>query len=151
MKNYLQRFGSAAVDTLPGIPAGWARQSRAWVIALALLTASQIRAQSPSFQFASVKPNQSGVISNFLSWNRYAVTAKTANFLIEFAYMRSDNRYGVTLRDDLVVGGPDWVDFKTFDVDAKLEDSQVEPLKQHPNRLTEQMRLRVQSLLADRF
>jgi len=84
-------------------------------------------------------------------WDRYAVTGKTAKFLIEFAYMRSDNRYGVTLRDDLVVEGPGWVNSRTFDVDAKVEDSQVEQLKQHPDHLADQMRMRVQSLLADRF
>ena len=64
-------------------------------------------------------------------WDRYAVTSKTAKFLIEFAYMRSDNRYGVTLRDDLVVGAPGWVNSRTFDVDAKVEDSQVEQLNPH--------------------
>jgi uncharacterized protein (TIGR03435 family) len=50
-----------------------------------------------------------------------------------------------------VVGGPRWVNAKTFDVDASVEDSQVEQSKLYPDRLAEQMRLRVQSLLADRF
>jgi uncharacterized protein (TIGR03435 family) len=58
---------------------------------------------------------------------------------------------GTPLRDDQVVGGPGWINSKIFDVEGKVGGSQIEQLKQHPERLSEEMRLRVHSLLADRF
>ena len=56
------------------------------------------------------------------------------------------------LRDDQLSGGPSWISSERYDIDAKLDDSQVEPLEKLPSeQRILQIRLRVQSLLADRF
>ena len=75
--------------------------------------------------------------------SRFRATSVTARALIEFAY---------DIRDFQFVGGPGWVDSKTFDLDATVEDSLAERLRKLPHaEQQQQMRLMLQSLLADRF
>jgi len=51
-----------------------------------------------------------------------------------------------------VSGGPGWINSERYDIDAKLDDSQVAALaKLPPQDRIVQIRLMVQSLLADRF
>jgi len=51
-----------------------------------------------------------------------------------------------------VSGGPSWIDSERFDVNAKEEDADAAALeKLPPPQREEQLRLRVQSLLAERF
>jgi uncharacterized protein (TIGR03435 family) len=124
-----------------------------------LMNAPPIRAQSPStadaplpaFEVATIKPNKSGDISTNISPHRYYATDKNARFLINMAYGRVVSRYDFPLADDQVVGGPDWMNSKYYDIDAKVEDSLAEQIRQHPEQLAQQMRLMLQSLLADRF
>jgi uncharacterized protein (TIGR03435 family) len=118
-----------------------------------LVNAPQVRAQSPqttgaplpSFEVASIKPNRSGDNHFFISFQpgRFTATGATTRFLIEDAY---------NVKDFQVSGGPSWINSERYDIDAKEEDSLVEELqKLPPDQRAEQIRLRVQSLLADRF
>lgn len=107
-------------------------------------------ASLPSFEVASIKPNHSADL-----WTRvdapkggFIATSITAKELIKWAYAG----ISLPLRDDQLSGGPSWISSERYDIDAKLDDSQVEPLeKLPPEQRILQVRLRVQSLLADRF
>lgn len=118
-----------------------------------LMSAPQVRAQStqttgaplPSFEVASIKPNRSGDVRFFISMapGRFTATGMTTKFLITFAY---------DVKEFQVSGGPSWINSERYDIDAKEEDSLVEELqKLPPDQRGEQIRLRAQSLLADRF
>ncbi len=122
-------------------------------VVFGLLNAPQIRAQStqsaaaplPSFEVASIKPNRSGdAIGGALRPpERYTATNLPIKALIEFAY---------NVQDFQLSGGPSWVASERYDVDAKVDDSLAAELKELSFwRRTDQMRLMVQSLLADRF
>jgi uncharacterized protein (TIGR03435 family) len=122
-------------------------------VVFGLVNPSQVRAQStqttgvplPSFEVASVKRNLSGPPGTriMIPPGRFTVTGTTPKFLIEFAY---------NVKDFQVSGGPSWISSERYDIDAKEEDSQVEELqKLPPDQRLEQIRLRIQSLLADRF
>jgi uncharacterized protein (TIGR03435 family) len=71
--------------------------------------------------------------------------------LIGFAY--NGNQAELTLREDQITGGPSWINSERYDIEAKVEDSRVKdaeqklPFEQRAN----QIRLMVQSLLANRF
>ncbi len=122
-------------------------------VVFGLLNAPQIRAQStqsaaaplPSFEVASIKPNRS---RDTLSGaerppGRYTATNQSIKALIQFAY---------DLQDFQLSGGPSWIASERYDVDAKVDDSQAAELKKLSFwRRRDQMRLMVQSLLADRF
>ncbi len=127
-------------------------------VVLGLVNAPQIRAQStptsraplPSFEVASIKPNHSGGPISRLEApkGRFIVTNTTAKILIAWAYAG----ISLPLQDNQLSGGPSWISSERYDIDAKLDDSQVEPLeKLPPEQRILQNKLRVQSLLADRF
>ena len=72
----------------------------------------------------------------------------TAKILIAWAYAG----ISLPLQDNQLSGGPSWISSERYDIDAKLDDSQVEALeKLPPEQRILQNKLRVQSLLADRF
>src|SRR6185437_6474812 len=101
-----------------------------------------------SFEVVSIKPNGSGskivLINHPLSATN--VSAKT---LIAWAY---NDQASFQLSDDRILGGPSWISSEKYDIDAKEEDSVVSILKKLPaDRSVDQIRLMVQSLLADRF
>lgn len=55
-------------------------------------------------------------------------------------------------RYDQILGGPGWISSDKYDIDANLEDSEVEAIEKLPfQQRILQIRLRVKSLLADRF
>jgi uncharacterized protein (TIGR03435 family) len=102
-------------------------------------------AAMPSFEVASIKLNRSGdgrmMFQN--TPGRFVVNNANTKFLIEFAY---------NIKDFQLSGGPSWISTDRYDIDAKMEDSAVEAMqKLPPDKRQEQIRLMIQSLLADRF
>lgn len=110
----------------------------------------------PSFEVASIKPNPSG--SGFTTIrvaglgapkDRFMATDITIKSLILWAWAPGTTR---PLPDDQVVGGPSWINSDRYDIDAKLEDSQIGALeKLAPWDRSAQVKLMVQSLLAERL
>ena len=92
-------------------------------------------ADTPSFEVASIKPNNSGspmVMMVPQPGGRFTATNVSVRMLILNAYQLPFFR---------VEGGPDWIQSDRFDVAAKAEGDPP----------PDQMRLMLQKLLADRF
>ncbi len=105
----------------------------------------------PSFEVASVKPSRPGetIFSEF-TWSGFTVRSETAKWLITFAYAAHSPK--ANLSDDQLSGGPGWINFEPYDILAKVEDSRAEKLRQCTmGEIGVEIRLMVQSLLADRF
>jgi bla regulator protein BlaR1 len=101
--------------------------------------------ERPAFEVASIKVNDStdNIVLARTVPGRYTATGTTAKMLITFAYNREPAQ---------VSGGPSWINTEKFDIDAKEEDSIAQQLqKLPPEQARDQVRLMVQSLLADRF
>lgn len=101
----------------------------------------------PSFEVASVKPNNSGArnVGIRMTPGRFRAENVTPKMLIEFAY---------NIKDSQLSGGPGWIDSDHYDVDAKTGESpgnEQQLTAAARDQRTEQLRLMVQSLLADRF
>jgi len=103
----------------------------------------------PSFAVASIKPTDphtAGLHLAFEPGGRLTASNLTLRFLIKIAY---------DLRDDQIGGGPAWLGEKRYDIQAKCDP----PLLGDPRNLNDekrrqfelQMKLRLRSLLADRF
>ena len=131
-------------------------------LALGLTTAAQRSAQSDDagnlhkFEVASIRPNHSGAVVGHTGaaglggapMDRYIDTNITIKQLICWAFAGK----GLPIPSDQVSGGPGWINSERYDINAKLEDSQVAALaKLSPIDRIVQIRLMVQSLLADRF
>jgi uncharacterized protein (TIGR03435 family) len=86
----------------------------------------------PAFEVASVRPNGAGAIDLRYFPNRFVATNVTLGQLIEQAY---------AIQPRELIGGPDWVRVERFDVTATSSAEVTEA----------QMRLMLQSLLAERF
>ena len=114
---------------------------------LGALTAPWLRAQAPAdqsppaaadrptFDVTSVKENKSG--DQFIRMlqqpgGRFTATNSTLDRVINIAYQ---------LKPHQLVGGPEWIGSEHFDIEAKAEG----------NPPMDEMRLMLQSLLADRF
>ena len=123
-------------------------------VVFGLLSIPQVRAQASqktgapltaSFEVASIKPNRSGDMQFFVSWQtgRFNATGMTVKFLITMAY---------DVKDFQVSGGPGWVNSERYDIDAKEPDAIAQELEKLPleqrRPLADSM---LQSLLADRF
>ena len=134
-------------------------------VVFGVLHATQTRAQSqvgdsanklPAFEVASIGPNHSesgfatfGVPGMLAPKDRFIVTNTTIKGIILWAWAPGTTR---PLPDDQVVGGPSWINSDRYDIDAKLEDSQIAALeKLAPWDRSVQVKLMVQSLLASRF
>lgn len=97
----------------------------------------------PSFEVASVKPNRSAgsnVSITLQPGGRFNAQNLTLKFLIEFAY---------NIKTPQISGGPNWINSDHFDVEAKAEEGALKHLGQEEQ--LNQMRLMMQSMLADRF
>ncbi len=134
-------------------------------VVFGVLHATQTRAQSqvedsanklPEFEVASIRPDHSGsglitigAPGHGAPEDRFIAKNTTIKGLICWAWATG---YSLPWSGDRVSGGPGWIDSERYDIDAKLEDSQVAALEKlaPPDRL-EQIKLMVQSLLADRF
>jgi|ERR1051326_802432 uncharacterized protein (TIGR03435 family) len=105
-------------------------------VCLVVATATLGLAQPPKFDVASLKPTQSpgpsSVVRPSPSGDRYVGTNASLRLMIQVAYR---------LKAEQVVGGPDWVATDTWDLNAKTDKPST----------TEDLRLMLQDLLAERF
>lgn len=102
----------------------------------------------PAFAFATVKPSlpDTRLSIQFAPGGRLIATHATLRFLMKIAYDIGDRQ---------ILGGPAWLESKRFDVEAKPET----PFGGDPKEMTgeqrrafqEQVRLRLQRLLAEKF
>jgi len=128
------------------------RSMTAWLTLALLLSpvnATQSTSQSPTgdtkatlpaYELAAIKPGKPGLGSMILfTPDGLTATRVTLKFLVKMAYR---------VEDDQIVGGPKWFDSNTYDVEAKVDSSEVAEL----SKLNENQRsLMLQQLLADRF
>jgi uncharacterized protein (TIGR03435 family) len=114
-------------------------------MSFALGAASVAQTQPLAFEVASIKPNTSGRPSNVGPINaaggRFFASDATLRMLLQFAYRPPDGR---TLRGIDIIDAPGWADTDGFDIQAKAPSEALQVSQ-------DQMRLMVQSLLADRF
>ena len=140
-------FGRKLLLTVAGMAA------IAGPIAFGLMHAPQSRAQSPaadstprpSFDVVSIKPNHggSGLFRINAEPGRFVADGATVKFLLQFAYHVNDAQ---------IFGAPSWIDSEHYSMDAKLDDSAIDAQRKlGRDEGGEQLRLMVQSLLADRF
>jgi bla regulator protein BlaR1 len=102
-------------------------------------------APRPSFAVASIRPSPSDEDTRReLQADSFTTRAMTLKQIISYAY-------GITFDHELS-GGPNWVRTDKFDIEAKPDETEAAALsKLSHDDLDEQMRLMVQSLLAERF
>jgi uncharacterized protein (TIGR03435 family) len=109
--------------------------------------AGQGSSDTPAFEVASIKPNNSGdgrvMMQN--QPGRFTATNVTLKLMIRNSYQ---------LQDFQISGGPDWISSAHFDIVAKIDAGDAAAMTpmapgqgQGPNRL----QLMIRSLLADRF
>ena len=101
--------------------------------------AEKAAGNAPELEVASIKPSKSDAAT--MTYTAYGLKAEgvTVRFLIRQAY---------GLDDDEIVGGPDWIKSKTYDVEAKGGNTDVVEL----TRLSlDERRAMLQPLLTDRF
>jgi uncharacterized protein (TIGR03435 family) len=99
-----------------------------------LLTATISRAQSPSFEAASIKMNNSGRPGSGIS--TYPARIKVINSTLKFCVMVAWN-----VKDFQVSGGGSWTDTERYDIDATAAN----PFAR------DEYRTMLQALLTDRF
>ncbi|HYK37031.1 M56 and DUF3738 domain-containing protein [Alloacidobacterium sp.] len=101
---------------------------------------------SPSFEVASVKPSHSAD-------NRMRIMMFPGKFTVENVSLGSLIMFAYDAKSEAQIsGGPSWIKSETFNIDAKEDDAQAADLqKLPPDEAQKQIRLMVQSLLADRF
>jgi uncharacterized protein (TIGR03435 family) len=106
-----------------------------------------------TFEVASIKPNSGDdhrIGIQFMPGGGLRTTGTTLKFLITFAY---------DVRDFQVSGGPGWINSDRFDIMAKSDRDASESAPDDLSKMTdaqmktgvEQMRAKLQALLADRF
>jgi uncharacterized protein (TIGR03435 family) len=109
----------------------------------------------PSFEVASIKPSHSADSATMIGSagigapkDRFIAKNISIKKLICWAYGGNS----LPLSSDEVSGGPVWINSDRYDIEAKLEDSQLAELaKLPPLEITLRIRLMVQSLLVRRF
>jgi uncharacterized protein (TIGR03435 family) len=103
-------------------------------------------AAAPSFEVASIKPDDSGTQNHLFQTpgpGRFHTINITARMLVNFAY---------GLKDFQLTGGPSWTDSQGYVIDAKADDATTAQMQKLPRQQQmEQMRSMLRSLLADRF
>ena len=105
-----------------------------------------------SFEVASIKPDNSGSSVFLFGFppGRFTVTNATPKTLIAWAYDVNGTSFQVI--DDRLLRGPAWISGKRYDVEAKEGDLNADRIGKLPaSERNDQIRLMVQSLLADRF
>ncbi|HUN82862.1 MAG TPA: TIGR03435 family protein [Terracidiphilus sp.] len=112
----------------------------------AATTPSATPARLPAFEVAAIKLSRPD--DNHHGWHGTADRISIENYTLQ-RLIRS--AYG--LKSDLqVIGGPDWIGKQAFDIQAKIDEADVE--KMHKMSAEDRQKARsemLQSLLADRF
>jgi bla regulator protein blaR1 len=119
-------------------------------ILFGLLNATPTRAESqagstatklPVFEVASIKPNKSGEpnVSLMFTPNGFDATNAPVREVIQLAYQ---------VQEYQVSGGPSWINSDRYDIEAKVDSSAAEQLRQLD---MDQHRLMLRPLLEDRF
>jgi uncharacterized protein (TIGR03435 family) len=99
----------------------------------------------PSFEVASIKLNRSGELNGGMSTPRGRLTAWNARIRNYVAFAYHVQTFQVT-------GGPGWVDSDKYNIEAKEDEAVTEKIEKLPyQQRMDQLRLMVQSLLAERF
>jgi uncharacterized protein (TIGR03435 family) len=126
-------------------------------MALVVMAAGGLWGQAAApltFEVASIKPaapDARGTMIRMMPGGALTVTNATLRMLLTLAY---------DVRDFQISGGPGWVGSERYDINAKAERSATaEPVPEDPRNMTdaqrktnqEQMRQRLQALLAERF
>jgi uncharacterized protein (TIGR03435 family) len=115
---------------------------------LCVLTALQGHAQSPAFEVASVKPNNSGdfrlLRMQTLPNGRFSARALPVRALLVYAYNLPINP------SERLSGVPDWANREMFDIEAKAPDGAFPP-GVPSTEADAKMRDMLKALLADRF
>jgi uncharacterized protein (TIGR03435 family) len=101
---------------------------------------------APSFEVATIRPSRAdaGFTNYSISASRFRAENATLTGLIRLAYNIKS--------DDQLPKEPAWIASEKFDVDAKVEDSEMEVMgKMPPDEKLKEFRRMMQSLLEDRF
>ena len=99
----------------------------------------------PSFEAVTIKPNKTGGLDRAIQFtpDRFIATNVSLHALIAAAYVVGGSE---------ILGGPDWVRSKNYDVEAKLDTPVIDELsKLGPDQRSLEWRRILQALLADRF
>jgi uncharacterized protein (TIGR03435 family) len=109
-------------------------------------TAATVIEPKPSFEVVSIKPSRPD--DQDRNWDSQGDIVSIENYtlrrLIRTAYgLKSDSQ---------VLGGPDWIASRGFDIQAKFGDAEMAKMQKMSNRERyREARLALQTLLADRF
>jgi uncharacterized protein (TIGR03435 family) len=113
-------------------------------VAFGLMSAPQAKADHPKFEVASIKPSRSSdpfMPGNVGPGGTFTTDGISIKSLIQIAY---------DVRACQISGGPDWISSEKYAIVAKAEGPENERKVNGDQRL-ERFRLRLRSLLADRF
>jgi bla regulator protein BlaR1 len=132
-------------------------------IVFGLLQVTQARAASqaqslapiaPTFETASIKPNNGEPMAGFEIVGKpfHAITWKADRLMATNFTLHGLVRVAYAIQDDLILGGPDWVNSEGFDIDAKIGKSAIDEMQRRGrvNGVSGRT-LMFQALLSDRF
>jgi bla regulator protein blaR1 len=107
--------------------------------------ANSTAANGPAYEVASIKPNKSGgnMVRMMNRPDGLSAEGATLQLLIESAY---------GIQDFQIVGGPKWISSDRYDIEAKMDSSEVEKFQTlgQDQRVLESNQM-LQALLANRF
>jgi len=107
---------------------------------------TEVADQLPHFEVAAIKPSKPDDQSH--NWNgsadRILIENYTLRRLIRSAYgLKSDSQ---------ILGGPDWIDKQSFDINAKIDDAEIAKMAKMDRVAKQRERnAMLQSLLVERF
>lgn len=102
--------------------------------------------RTPSFEVATIRPSgsDSDLFNIHIADSRFSVHGAPMKALLKFAY---DIKIEAQLPTE-----PAWIAQEKFDIDARIDDAEVQSMsKMAPDRKFAELRLMLQSLLAERF
>jgi len=109
-------------------------------------TSTSTPTPTPTFDVVSIRPGDANSTMRriHITPDRYAATGTSLKGMIQQAYDLK--------MEDQISGVTGWADSARFDVEAKVDEKDVEALKKlPPEQRQQQQRLMMQAMLADRF